>query len=492
MDKELVVDRGRASMGVLAAVLMLSASGLIFEITLTRIFSATIWYHYTFVAISVAMFGWGLGGFGVYILQLARFKDRLRSILIVLSLLFALVLPLFPYSILQFPFTPERLNFYFLMGLLPFMAGGATLSLAFEAWGTDSNRLYFADLIGAALGVLIVPLVISQLGAETAILATAVLPAGAALLLSLGQGRDRRRVWLLVSGVVLVGAVVLSVWNCRTQTLTIRDAPSKGLYKLMRSNPATTVDTDRWNAYSRVTSVHGFDDFHLARLYVDSDAWTNVLRWDGTVEGLSGARDWFRSFPFRLVEDARVLVIGPGGGTDVALAIANGGVSVTAVEMNPLIVDCVRRWGEQAGNLYDHDKVRLVIDEGRNYVERTDERFDFIVLGFVDSWASVTSGGLSLTENYLYTLDAMEAYYDHLTENGALVVIRWPMDVPRLVANSVSFLSERDLGMDEISRRLLAVSERAGDGVEPVQTVFMLSRSPMSDETVDGLLSGHD
>ncbi|MHC4443594.1 MAG: spermidine synthase [Planctomycetota bacterium] len=492
MDQSGLFSTGKASARVLAAVFLLSASGLIFEITLTRVFSATIWYHYTFVAISVAMFGWGLGGFLVYILQLARQERHLRSILIILSLLFALVLPLFPFSILQFPFTPARLNFYFAMGLLPFMAGGAALSLAFEAWGKDSNRLYFADLVGAALGALIVPLIISEFGALSAILATAVLPAMAAMLLCMGPKGNRRSGWLWVVGLVLVATTCLTGWNCKTQSFTIRDAPEKGLYKLMRASPDTIMDSDRWNVYSRVTSVSNFDDFHLARLYVDSDAWTNVIRWDGRVDGIEDSDKWFRSFPFRLVEGSRVLVIGPGGGTDVVLAVCSGSESVTAVEMNPLIVDCVRRLGDEAGNLYDHPKVKLVIDEGRNFVERTGERYDLIVLGFVDSWASVTSGGLSLTENYLYTREAMEAYYDHLTEAGALVVIRWPIDVPRLVSNSVDLLGDRGLEIGQIGQRLLAVSEAEGQGTEPVQTVFMLSRSPLSETTVDKLLAGHD
>ena len=120
----------------------------------------------------------------------------------------------------------------------------------------------------------------------------------------------------------------------------------------------------------------------------------------------------------------------------MALSVVAGSPSVTAVERNPLIVECVRRFGREAGNLYDHPLVHLEINEGRNFIERTDDRYDLIVLGFVDSWASVTSGGLSLTENYLYTREAMAAYFDHLTSEGALVVIRWPGDVPRLVANA--------------------------------------------------------
>ena len=492
MDRTISPAGTRASGALLGAVVLLSASGLMFELTLTRIFSATIWYHYTFVAISVALFGWGLGGFLVYVLRLGRFEAHVRQILVALSLVLAIALPLFPYGILQFPFTPERLNYYLLLSVLPFLAGGATLSLAFESRGKDSNRLYFADLIGAALGVLIVPATISLLGAETAILATAILPSTAAVLLSLSIPGSSRRAWAALACIAIAGNVGLTVWNYQTQTLTIRDAPEKALYKLLAAHPKARINSDHWNAYSRITSVTGFDEFHLARLFIDSDAETSVLSWDGSPNMPADARSWFRAFPFRLVKEPNVLVIGSGGGTDVVMAVNSGSPCVTAVEMNPLIVDCVRFFGEKAGNLYDHPKVHLVMDEGRNFIQRSQQRFDLIVLGFVDSWASVASGGLSLTESYLYTRDAMEAYYDRLSENGALVIVRWPTDVPRLVANSVGLLSDRGMPMAEIGEHLLAASVRKGQGVEPVETVFMLTRSPMSAQTVDQLLAGHE
>ena len=132
-----------------------------------------------------------------------------------------------------------------------------------------------------------------------------------------------------------------------------------------------------------------------------------------------------------------------------------------------------------AGDLYDHPKVELVMEEGRNFIERTDKRFDLIVLGWVDSWASVASGGLALTENYLYTRDALEAYWDHLADDGAVAIIRWPVDVRRLVANAVSFLSDRGMTVEEIGRHIVAASVRKpkDDELSTVETIFMLSRA---------------
>lgn len=482
----------KASIVWLGAVLLLSACGLMFELMLTRIFSATIWYHYAFVAISVALLGWGLGGFLVYVFGLAKYPRQARSILIVLSLLLSVTLQIFLYTILQLPFTPERLNLYFLLSILPFLAGGAALSLAFEANGHDINRLYFADLVGAAAGVLIVPLVISLLGAETAILATAILPALAAVLLSTRDGQTSRRGWQVLAVLVLIGNISVAGWNYKTQTWTIRDAPSKALYKLLADHPKAHIVSDHWNAYSRITAVRGFDDYHVARLFIDSDAETSVLPWDGTMTGLKDdGRSWFRAFPLRLAPQPKVLVIGPGGGTDVVMSIVAGSPQVTGVEMNPLMVQAVRDFGAEAGNIYNHSKMRLIMDEGRNFIQRTDERFDTIILGFVDSWASVASGGLSLTENYLYTREALEAYYDHLSERGTLAIVRWPTDVPRLVANSVDLLQARGMSIPEIGKHILAVSEhKPASPNDPVETIFMFTRSPLTAEMTDKLLAG--
>jgi hypothetical protein len=496
MKSEMSAPSARASKTLLAAVFLLSASGLMFELTLTRFFSATIWYHYTFVAISVALFGWGLGGLLVFLLRLTRFEKQVRAILIGLALALSLALPLFLYGVLQLPFTPERLNTYFALSLMPFLAGGAVMSLAFESCGRDSNRLYFADLVGASLGTLLVPLAIRGLGAETAILAIAILPAIAAVLLALSLPRPSVIRWLPPAVLVALFSLGLTVWNVRTGALTVRNAPEKELYKLLARHPEARIDFDKWNAYSRITSVAGFSKDYLVRIFIDSSAETNVMHWDGSASNPPHARDWFRAFPFRVMKDPRVLVIGPGGGTDVVLSVASGACSITAVEMNPLIVDCVRGLGAQAGNLYDHPMVKpnLVIDEGRNFIERTDQKYDMIILGWVDSWASVASGGLALTENYLYTRDALEAYFNHLTDDGALVIIRWPIDVRRLVANAVSFMSDRGMTIEDIGRHILAASQRKPNEGEfsTVETIFMMTRSPLTQQKVDTMLAGHD
>src|SRR5258707_1047759 len=101
-----------------------------FEIGLTRIFSATIWYHFAFVAISVALLGWGLGGFALHLLKkkVAFSLERAAC----LTLLYAIAIPVCLWLIVRLPFHPDRLAFYFLASLQPFLLAGMALSMVFD------------------------------------------------------------------------------------------------------------------------------------------------------------------------------------------------------------------------------------------------------------------------------------------------------------------------------------------------------------------------
>jgi len=71
----------------------------------------------------------------------------------------------------------------------------------------------------------------------------------------------------------------------------------------------------------------------------------------------------------------------------------------------------------------------------------------------------------------------MEAYYDHLSEGGVLAILRWGVDVPRLVSNSVALL-----GAEEASKRVVAVIENRESSEDPPQMIFMLRKSPFTEE----------
>ncbi len=471
------------------SVFLITLSGLVLEVGLTRIYSASIWYHFTFVAISVALLGWGLGGFSVHLLKR---KMRLSiDTAALFTLLYAAAIPICLWLLVRFPFEIDRLPLYFLAPLLPFFLAGMALSIVFDIHRASTGSLYFADLLGAALGAILVTLLLHLLGGEAALLAAAIAPAIAAVCLSLARESPSRestssrdlpmdeshRVGTLgrvvqVGGIVAAVLIAVAVFSAvKNGTFRVVPGTTKAMRNQMDAIPEARIRQTGWNAYSRIDAVEGVAPRHCARLYIDSDAWTSIYEWDGRLESASDLRDSYRALPFRLTPGGETLVIGPGGGADVVSALASGSRKVTAVELNPLMLKFVRSYGARAGNVYDRPDVETIQSEGRSFISRSDRKFDTIFLGFVDSWASVASGGLSLSENHLYTTEAFRAYYDHLTDNGVLVILRWDSDIPRLVSNSVAIL-----GPEAAGQRIAALLERNSAPNEPKQMLFMLRK----------------
>ena len=447
-----------------AAVFLTTFSGLVFEIGLTRIYSATIWYHFTFVAVSVALLGWGLGGMLVHLSKRVMPSSEGRAA--VFSMLYALAIPVVLWVLVRYPFEVSRLPLYFLAPLAPFLLAGMALSMIFDLNRADSGSLYFADLIGASLGALVVTFLLQRFGGESTLLFAAVAPMLAAAYLS--------KPLRLVATLGAIALAVAAISNPSTALFRVRAGTIKAMRKDLDAYPGSKVTQEGWNAYSRISAVEGIPPPYLARLYIDSDAWTSIYPWNGKVEDATELRDSYRALPFKLTPNAETMVIGPGGGSDVLAALASGSKKVTAVELNPLMIQFVQHYGDRAGNIYSRPDVEVVHSEGRNFISRTDRKFDVIFLGFVDSWASVASGGLSLSENYLYTSQAFKAYYDHLTDNGVLVILRWDLDIPRLVSNSVAVLGAKDA-----SDRVAVLMEKRGNprsAVDPSQMLFMLRK----------------
>ena len=458
-------------MTIHAAVLLITLSGLVFEIGLTRIYSATIWYHYAFVAVSVALLGWGLGGVALHLLR--RFLLPTREKAAFLAVCYAAAIVVCLWTIVQFPFRLELLPVYFVAPLVPFLFAGMSLSMIFHLNPDIASTLYFADLTGASVGALAVTVLLEWFGSESTVLLIATAPLGASALLS-----KRYRTTALF-GAFIVAALAVS--NERTLLFRVTPGELKAMHRHMQENAGARLAQTGWNAYSRIDAVEGFPPPNLARLYIDSDAWTNAQEWDGNIESIRNLRDWYRALPFRLVSNPETLIIGPGGGSDVLVALGSGSRKVTAVELNPLMLRFMRHYGDRAGNIYNRPDVEVIESEGRTFISRTHQKFDVIFLGFVDTWASVASGGLSLSENYLYTTQAFRAYYDHLTENGILAIMRWRADVPRLVSNAVTLL-----GVEEASKRTVVLVEKRDTPDDPAQMIFLLRKRRFTDlETAD-------
>ena len=226
------------------------------------------------------------------------------------------------------------------------------------------------------------------------------------------------------------------------------------------------------------------DEGLAAKIFIDGGAGTNIISWNGNVGSRRELATWMHYLPYKMMEDPKVLVIGSGGGRDVVAALVSGSKDVTSVEINPIIVDTVKSYGDKAGNVYKHEYVRAHVEEGRSFITRTLENYDIIYIPFVDTWASVSSGGLGVSENFLYTLEGFQQYYGHLTDRGKIVTVRWLIDTPRFVSTYVKLLEQNGVRQNEVYKHLIIVTADSYEQ-DPSGTMVVFSKSPFTQEEID-------
>ncbi len=438
-----------------AGIFLLSTSLLTFELTLIRVYSATLFYHFAFMAISVAMLGLSAAALTVHRLpQKFRADDLPRwgslwsacyavALVGILEITFRI-----PVNAYQPPDAiADKLAIIYLLSAIPFYFAGLVFSGLFASFTSVIGRLYAWDLIGAGLGaVLIIPL-LNWSGGESGPFIISAAGFGAAAIFGI---KKRRNLLLGFSALALLMALTNHSFNW------LKVKYSKGA--LLEQ---FEVKYNRWNSISRIMAIPfrpGTDaaytwcpspNFplpimpHLS-LMIDDGAATPVLPFDGVnLEPISYLKNDLTSLSHRLHGSGTTLVIGCGGGRDVLTGLLFDADRIDAVDVNPLIFDAMNgNLADFNGHLYTHPKVRGIVSEGRAYARRNRGKYDLVQVAMIDTWAATTAGAYSLSENSLYTVEAFEDFIRALKPGGMFSFTRFYFEPPQQALRLVSLYLE--------------------------------------------------
>jgi spermidine synthase len=426
----------------LAGVALTSATLLMTELALTRIFSVIMYYHFAFLAISIALFG--LSASGVFAFTLRRQLDRVDndSLLAAASFVYAIstLVALFVLVRLRIGLTYSPRNLALMLTIyalaaLPFFTGGLVVTFAISRLSAHVNAVYASDLIGAAAGCLVLIPLLDRVGAPGVVLTAAALALTAAVLFSPATLRAR-----LAAAAVVIMAAAIGGQLSGVTTFDIGEA---------KGHVGDRALFTKWNSFSRIgVYERTHDNWSLSERYtgplprtrymdIDAAASTPILELSPDLSNVQFLRYELTAVAYRLKHPGfSALVIGPGGGRDLASALVFGAGRVDGVEVNPIIADDVMRgeFKEFSGGIYANPRVRIAVDDGRSFVRGASGRYDIIQASLVDTWAATAAGAYTLTENTLYTVEAFNDYIDHLTDDGVLTMTRWVADGLRLVS----------------------------------------------------------
>ena len=467
-------------------VALTTTATLLLELALTRIFSVVFYYHFAFLAISIALFGLGLGGVFSYLVATwkAPLFVRLGRLSIANSLLVILALGVLLAQ--GDNLSSWNLALVYFAAALPFFTTGAIISLAISTTIQRVNRVYFFDLAGAAAGCLLLLPLLKLLGGPGTVIAAAVIFAIAAAVWYSLAGSISGRAGSVVLILALIGFLF---WNQRHPVLTIRHA---------KGQPIANEIFTSWNDLSRIGLLRLSDNEHW--IVIDADAATAVAKFDFAHLTPANRRDltaYGPSLPYAVRPGAKTLIIGPGGGLDVARALYSGSTDVTAVEINSIIANTVMRdrFAGLSNNLYLRPEVHLHVEDGRSFVRRSDEKYQVVQATLVDTWAATAAGAFALSESNLYTTEAFRDYLLHLTDDGLLAITRWGFEPPReslrlisLAIAALGQIGEREPGRHVIVSRQIIPRQGSMQGDAALDTV-LVSRKPFSHADISRALA---
>ncbi len=470
------------------SIFFLSAAVLAYEVAFTRIFSITQWYHFAYMIISIALLGFGASG---SFISIARDKllSSFRRAYLLLSLLAASAIVLSFIISQRIPFDPflivwERRQFgylfqYYIVLFIPFFLAATCVGLALIKHSDAINKIYFANLFGSGVGAVAAVLLMYWMPPARAVVPVAALAFASALAFSLGLGRRAAFGTLLFASMVLLGFAASDA--------KLNISQYKGLSTALNL-PGAKIEEERWSPYGLIDVVSSPAIRHAPGLslafsgelpeqkaiFVDGES-AGVINRGADPERLRFL-DWMsQALPYHMLKRPRVLAVGVGGGSEVQLALLHNARSVTALDMDPNMIELVRdRYDDFSGHVYRRSEVETLVAEARNFLEATGREYDLVQVSMLDSFAASSVGLYALTENYVYTVEAVERCLDRLSAGGMLAMTRWlrtpPRDNLKLFATAVEALQRR--GVERPGDHLVFVRSWATATLLVKQTPF--------------------
>ncbi len=462
-------------------IFIIALAVLAYQVLLTRLFSVMLYYHFAFAGISLVMLGLTIGAQHVYLhaerFSVGRLEEEWAKAALRFSLSSVLLVMWFMYSPLLF--SPNIAFMVVISSLIlfavPFVYSGICVTLTLTRSPFSIGRLYAADLVGAAMGCFGIVAILFLLDPISIFFGLAALIAFSAYVMA-PPG----------TATALQAKILVVVWcvACLLQSSFYLGDHDHLRLMWAKGHRQENIIFERWNAFSRIRVVpysdmpqgvrtgpfgwgFGHPQIHPIQQYfldIDADAGTVITRFDGknlTPFAFLGNDVINMGYHIRPVKT--VAVIGVGGGRDIMSALYFGVQHVTGIEINPAIFEALtKKFADFTGNFYKRPDVTLVNAEARSWLNQSQQSFGLIQISLIDTWAATAAGGLTMSENKLYTVDAWKDFLNRLTPDGMLTVSRWfdPMshkaEFYRLLSLASETLKQCGVAPGEVRAHILA------------------------------------
>jgi len=487
-------SRSSADRAVTLQLFAISMATITLQVVQVRIFSYTMNHAFVYMAISLAMVGFGLSG---TVLSVARglLAVRPRHAVAGCLLLFALstVATHVFFARVSHRVVPEaglsllsEAALILLVFAVPYFFAGMGVALALLSDVSRVGASYFVNLVGSAAGCFAVYPFLGRLGAEGVVMAIAL----ACALVALPFARGAWRAACAVTAVLLVPGVAFA-----DEVLPLEPDPTdqyRYVERIFGEKTGEPVEAERtyarWDPVGKIEVFRFPEPFNLFGGRTDSLFFTQdagagsvllKVRDDPELERAL-ARGTLYGLATSLRPDSETLIIGLGGGPDLLAALANGARRVTGVEINAATLDVLGRVYRDYLGLPSEEsgRLELVHADGRGFVRQFEGRFDVVQMTGADTYAASASSGSMLAENYLYTIEAFTDYLNAVEPDGLVAITRFAHESGKVYTTMLEAL--RRLGAEDPDRHVMVLVQ----GPRARWISVLTKRSPFTPEEV--------
>lgn len=440
-----------------------SLSSLAFELLLTRVFSITLWYHFAFMVVSIAMLGFAASGTLLAVAPGLKSPGHIGWY--ALGLAAALPAGFTLANLVRFD--PVRLAwergeilqilFTYLFLALPFFCTGLVITTAFSVFSERAGLLYGADLIGAGIGSVGVLPLLGLFPPEEVVLILSLLVTAATAIFG---------GWRLRLAASLLSVVTVVLLTLHPAAMKPRISPYKGLEAALRypgaaslatyPTPFARIDTFVSPAvrYAPGLSLRYLDKLpEQIGISIDAGA-VNAVTSSLEPEALSFMDALPATLPYAIGKRREVLALDPGGGLPLLMARRHGAERVAAVEGTPSLVRILRQdFRDFSGGIFDGEYYSGL---GRSWLRGVERRFDLIDISLQEA---MPSGAFGIAEEYRFTVEAFREYLRHLNDSGILSVNMFIIPPPRSELRVVATLATalEEMGVTAAGGHLAAI-----------------------------------
>jgi len=454
------------------SVSIIAGAAISYELVLMRLMSIVQWHHFAYMIISLAMLGFGASG-SFLVLTKRWFLQKLEYSLWFIALFFSITSILCFYLIQKVPFNPLELpwsgfqfvylSIDYLLLMIPFFCAATYVGLVFVAYSNKLEEIYFYDLIGSAIGIILIIFSLFIIEPQNCL---RVIFFFGFIVFALNIPVIRYKFFLVI---LTISVGVLVAYSLPNGLTAIDITEYKPLSKILQI-PGNKIITEVSSPRGLITIVEtneiplryapGLSVKNKIKLpeqmamFKDGDSLLAINNFNNDFSTIDYLNYTTNALPYYLIKNPEVFILGLGGGENVLQSLYFHSKKIDVSEIDPQIADILQeKYNDYVGKIYDLPQVHIHIGEARNFLKHTHELYDVIQIPPLESYSMSSVGLSSFNVSHLYTVEAIQDYMQRLKPNGMLSITNWTKIPPRtslkLFSTVIQSLREQNIKFPE-------------------------------------------